>query len=142
MTRLRHHIQSLRGTTTVVVACALLLWAVGVERTRHNAGGPFIEGTYDVEVGGCGAGKGTCDVQLKVVKVDCRMVDDTGMAMRLKSNNLKRDKNRFYGDAALDGVHAKIAGRVDPPNAAFQKPHLTATFLADDGRAGRVVGSH
>ena len=142
MTRLRDYIQKLRGTTGTVVAMALLLWAAGVGGRGHNGDGAALEGTYDVQAGGCGVGKGTCDVQVKMVKVDCSMLDEQGAQIRLRANNLRRDKNRFYGDGALDGMHARIAGRMDPASAAFPRPHLTATFLCDDGRAGRLVGAH
>jgi hypothetical protein len=140
MTRLGHYLRGLRGAANVVVAAALVLWAVGV-RERGGVGVPSaFEGTYKVQAVGYGSGEGTCDVQVKLVRIDCKIRDDAGNEQQLRASNLKRENNRFRGDGALDGVYVRISGRVDPPGKAFTNPHLVATFVAEDGRSGRVVG--
>ena len=141
MTRLGKLSSRICGTTNVSVVTALVLLGVGVGQVGAGADMGGIEGTYTVKVVGYGVGEGTSEVLPKLVRVDCWIKDNDGNQQRLRAVNLIRDKNRFVGDGALDGMHVRIAGRVDPASAKCPQPHLTATFVADDARSGRVVGS-
>jgi hypothetical protein len=139
MTRLGLQLTRWREATSVVVAAALLLYAVSA---GHESGAPGeIKGNYKVQVAGYGKGKGTCVVSAKGVSVDCTIRDPNGDEQVLTGSDLKLEGNRFRGDGTLDGVKCRISGRVEQPTATTKTPRFLATFVSGDGRGGRLVGT-
>ena len=130
-----------RGVTSTVAAAALVLYAITIG-LRPAAPPTSILGSYKVQVAGYGKGTGTCTVGAKTVDVNCVIRDVNGNSQTLSAASLKLDGYRFKGNGTLDGMNTRISGRIDPPTAKQPLPRLLATFVADDGRTGRVLGKH
>jgi hypothetical protein len=72
------------------------------------------------------------------VEVDCEITDDAGVQQHLRVSGMKLDGYRFKGAGSLQGVGVRVSGRIDPADTTSPTPRVVGTFLASDGRAGRV----
>ena len=134
-----------RDGVLATLAAALLICAgvVGYRMSPSKAG-PKINGAYDVMVAGCGTGTGKAVVTPKMVKIDATLTDKSGNVFTLSAKKLDIDMTTYHfkGDGTLEGVPCTISGRLDPQDPPVKEWRITATFLATDGRGGRVVGEH
>jgi hypothetical protein len=136
-----------RDGLLATVAAALLIWAGAVvvgSRLSPVKAGPKMNGAYDVMVAGCGTGTGKAVVTPKMVKIDATLTDKSGNVLALDAKKLDIDTTTYHfkGDGTLDGIPCTISGRLDPDDTSIKNCRITATFLATDGRGGRVVGEH
>lgn len=129
----------------VVILMTGVLWAA---IPPPPAGDPRlnINGPYDIlAVSGDAAGEGQATVSNGgPVSLHADLVDGvTGRSMRLQANGVMT-MGRFVGSGTFDGVGVSLDGRADPMDRAGDvviDGRFVATFVAADGRAGRVMGS-
>jgi hypothetical protein len=131
----------------VVIAtlfAALLVFAGVVGLRSPSKAGPKMNGAYDVQFAGCGTGTGKAVVTPKKVKIDGTITDKAGNVLTFSAAKLDIDMSTYHfkGEGTLEGSLVNISGRLDPDDASVKKCRISATFLAQDGKAGRVVGEH
>jgi hypothetical protein len=133
-----------RDALCVVCAAALLLWATTSAWRRTAKAPPRLNGPYSVTFAGSVTGTGRAVVNPQKVRIDGTVRDAAGNELRFTVPDLDMDRStyRFNGSGTVGSASVHISGRVDPDDTALGRCRLTATFLATDGTAGRVVGSH
>jgi hypothetical protein len=132
------------GVLVAVVAALLVCAGVVGFRMSPSKAGPKMNGRYEVKFAGCGTGTGSANVNPNFLKIDGTMQDPVGNVLTFSAKKLDFDAStyRFKGDGTLDGIPAKVSGRLDPDDTSVKKCRIVATFVADDGKAGRIAGEH
>ena len=133
-----------RDVLLSVLAASLLLWAAVLSKTATpGVAPPKINGKYNLIFGGPGPGTGTAKVAGKNVSLEGTMKDAGGNEIVFTATKLSIDRSTYHfkGTGMLGNSPAEVTGRLDPDDATVKKCRITATFLAADGRAGRIVGA-
>ena len=133
-----------RDALCIACAAALLLWATSSAWHRSAKAPPRLNGPYTVMFEGTVTGTGKAIVNPQKVKIDGVVRDAAGNQVRFSVPDLDMDRStyRFNGGGTIGSTTVRVSGRVDPDDNALGRCRLTATFLAADGAAGRVVGAH
>jgi hypothetical protein len=134
-----------RDVIACVMAAALLLcaWRPATTPVANAAAPPRLHGAYKLTfVALQGAGAGTAVVNPKWLKIDGNITDARGNKIAFSAPKLDLDRStyRFTGTATVGGSPAKISGRLDPDDRHLKRCRISASYLAVDGSAGRVVG--
>jgi hypothetical protein len=133
-----------RDALLSVLAATLLLWAAVISnRAAPSVAPPKIHGKYELTFAGPGPGSGTAVVTPNAVKIDGTMTDAQGNEITFSATKLPIDRSTYHfkGTGMLGNSPATITGRLDPDDATVKKCRIAATFVAADGRAGRIVGA-
>ena len=133
-----------RDVLLSVLAATLLLWATVISKNpRPSVAAPKIHGRYELTFAGPGPGRGTAQVTPNAVKIDGTMKDAQGNEITFLAAKLPIDRSTYHfkGTGMLGNSPATITGRLDPDDATVKKCRIAATFVAADGRAGRIVGA-
>ena len=133
-----------RDALLSVLAATLLLWAAVIPKSATpSVAPPRIHGKYELKFAGPGPGRGTAVVTPNAVKIDGTMKDAQGNQITFSAAKLPIDRSTYHfkGTAMLGNSPATVSGRLDPDDATVRKCRISVTFVAADGRAGRIVGA-
>ena len=143
MRKFRNNLQVMQDALVCLMcAAAILLGGALVAVRTPAAAHPKIYGSYKVVFAGSSNGTGKAVVTPKTVKLDGTLVDAQGKKFDFSAASLAIDSStyRFKGVGTLGGSPLKVSGRLDPDNKTLKQCRIVATFLAADGKVGRVVG--
>ena len=134
--------EAVRDTLLVVLLAGLLIWAGSVTLRAPANAPPRINGKYTVTFAGDLTGQGKAVVTPKKVKIDGTFVDEQGNNVKFSSQlDIDASSYRFQGSGSVGAAAATISGRLDADDKTLKKCRIVATYLTDDGKAGRIVGA-
>lgn len=112
------------------------------DTTTPTAPNTQWDGNYNVVAGGFYKGRGGAKVLNGILQnLQCKVAGSDGKAQNLVATQITLNGNYFSGPGKINGQNVTITGRFDAPaDGEGYAIRLSATYKADDGHGGKLVG--